>query len=98
MLALPRAKNGTPLSGESHLDVPSNSVAVPASLPKSGAEAVAGKDAAAAEAAVSKQMASLDATPSGLTSQAATKRLETYGPNALEEKKKSELEVLLGFF
>jgi H+-transporting ATPase len=35
---------------------------------------------------------------SGLSSDEAKKRLTQYGPNALEEKKKSELAVLLGFF
>ena len=34
----------------------------------------------------------------GLSSAEAQKRLGQYGPNALEEKKKSELAVFLGFF
>src|SRR5271166_2365088 len=34
----------------------------------------------------------------GLSSSEAQKRLGQYGPNALEEKKKSELAVFLGFF
>ena len=34
----------------------------------------------------------------GLTAAEATQRLGKYGPNALEEKKKSELAVFLGFF
>ena len=33
-----------------------------------------------------------------LTAAEATQRLGKYGPNALEEKKKSELAVFLGFF
>jgi magnesium-transporting ATPase (P-type) len=35
---------------------------------------------------------------SGLSADEAKRRLAQYGPNALEEKKKSELAVLLGFF
>ena len=34
----------------------------------------------------------------GLSTAEAQKRLSQYGPNALEEKKKSELAVFLGFF
>jgi len=34
----------------------------------------------------------------GLSSAEAKKRLDQYGPNALEEKKKNELAVFLGFF
>ena len=41
----------------------------------------------------------LGVTPkAGLSSEEAKKRLGHYGPNALEEKKKSELAVFLGFF
>jgi H+-transporting ATPase len=41
----------------------------------------------------------LEADPkAGLSSAEAQKRLVQYGPNALEEKKKSELAVFLGFF
>jgi len=35
---------------------------------------------------------------SGLSSAEAVKRLGQYGPNALEERKQSELAVFLGFF
>ena len=34
----------------------------------------------------------------GLSSAEAQKRFDQYGPNALEEKKKNELVVFLGFF
>jgi magnesium-transporting ATPase (P-type) len=47
-------------------------------------------------AEVLKQLGS-DATR-GLSSNEAQKRLGQYGPNALEEKKKSELAPFLGFF
>ncbi len=69
---------------------------MPTNPPKSGpGEALPDK---AAVAAISTQYAALDASRSGLTSSEAARRLGTYGPNALEEKKKSQLEVLLGFF
>ena len=52
----------------------------------------------AAEGAVSSQSAVPSAPKDGLTSSEAEKRLGHYGPNTLEEKKKSEWDVLLGFF
>jgi len=55
---------------------------------------------ARAFAAVSLEEAyrSLESAPEGLTSDEARARLERYGPNALEERKKHPLLTLLGFF
>ncbi len=84
------------------MDASSKTGDMPAAQTKSGPVETlpnrAAADGKAAEAAISKQYAALDASRGGLTSKEAVQRLGTYGPNALEEKKKSQLEVLLGFF